>query len=106
MAGEHKTSLTLKVYSEILQNQYNDCDRLVIQLESLSKCNYQLFENGIVILDEIHSLLSHLRSPTMTNRRADVYLYLTHIIKHSKYVIGLDADLADWNIEFLQSIKK
>jgi hypothetical protein len=106
LAGEHTKQLDLKFYLDLKMNDYNLCNRLVIQLESLKKCNYKLFKNGIVILDEVNSLLSHLRSPTMNNKRKDTYLYLIELIKNAKYIISLDADLSDWNIKFLQEIKK
>lgn len=72
----------------------------------MKKCNYKLFKDGIVILDEVNSLLSHLRSPTMNNKRKDTYLYLIELIKNAKYIISLDADLSDWNIKFLQEIQE
>lgn len=38
--------------------------------------------------------------------RKEIYLYLVELIKNAKYVISLDADLSDWNIEFLQKVKQ
>jgi hypothetical protein len=102
LAGEHMKHLGLEFYKDV--KDFRSCKNLVIQMESLERCNYKLFNNGIVILDEINSLLSHLRSPTMNNRRKHVYMYLMEIIKNAKYVIGLDADLSDWNIKFLNEI--
>ena len=106
LAGEHMKELNLKFYLHLKPDEYYNCDRLVIQLESLKKCNYKLFKNGIIILDEVNSLLSHLRSPTLINRRKETYLYLVELIKNAKHVICLDADLSDWNIKFLQEIKE
>ena len=106
LAGEHVKELNLNFYLDLKISDYDNCDRLVIQLESLRKCNYKLFKNGIIILDEVNSLLSHLRSPTLNNRRKDIYLYLIELIKNAKYVISLDADLSDWNINFLQEVKE
>ena len=97
--------LKLEFYSKLDSEKYETCKQLVIQLESLSKCNYKLFKNGVIILDEINSILTHLRSPTMNRRRKETYEYLIELIKNAKYVISLDADLTDWNIEFLQDIK-
>ncbi len=106
LAGEHVNSLNLSFYLNMKsKDEFDTCNRLVIQMESLKKCNYKLFKNGIVILDEINSLLSHMRSPTMNNKRRDVYIYISELIKNAKYIIGLDADLSDWNIRFLQEIK-
>ena len=105
LASEHTKYLNLNFYLNLKSNDYDKCDRLVIQLESLKKCDYKLFIDSVVILDEINSLLSHLRSPTLQGRRTETYLYLVEIIKNAKYVISMDADLADWNIKFLLDIK-
>jgi len=106
LAGEHMKTLDLSFYLDLRVDDFKYCDNLVIQLESLKKCNYKLFKNGIVILDEVNSLLSHLRSPTLNNKRKDIYMYLIELIKNAKYVICLDADLSDWNIKFLEEIKQ
>ena len=106
LAGEHVKSLDLNFYKDLDAMDMKYCDKLVIQLESIWKCNYKLFKNGIVILDEVNSLLSHLRSPTFNNKRSDCYSYLMHIIKNASYVICMDADLSDWNIDFIQQITK
>ena len=103
LASEHMKHINLQFYKDV--KNYSECSDLVIQLESLIKCNYQLFEGGVIILDEVNSLFSHLRSPTLNKRRKEVYMYLVELIKNAKYVICLDADLSDWNIQFLNDIK-
>jgi hypothetical protein len=106
LAGEHMKNLNLSFYLDMkTPADFENCNRLVIQLESLRKCNYKLFKNSIVILDEVNSLLSHLRSPTMNNKRREVYLYLIELIKNASYVISMDCDFSDWNIKFLQEIR-
>ena len=104
LAGEHVKNLGLEFYKNINPTDMKYCDNLVVQLESIWKCNYKNFKNGIVILDEVNSLLSHLRSPTFINKRRECYTYIIEIIKNAKYVICLDADLSDWNIEFINMI--
>jgi hypothetical protein len=104
LAGEHVKHLNLEFYLDL--KNFEKSNKLVIQLESLIKCEYELYKDGIVILDEINSLLSHLRSPTLDKRRKQVYMYLIELITNARYVICLDADLSDWNINFLQEIKK
>ena len=99
LAGEHVKHLNLEFYQNL--TNFEKSNKLVIQLESLIKCEYELYKNGIIILDEVNSLLSHLRSPTLNNRRKHVYKYLLELIQNAKYVICMDADLADWNIKFL-----
>jgi hypothetical protein len=106
LAGEHTKNLNLSFYLDMkTPTDFETCERLVIQLESLKKCNYKLFKNSIVILDEVNSLLSHLRSPTMFNKRRETYLYLVELIRNASYVISMDCDLSDWNITFLQEIE-
>ena len=104
LAGEHVKHLNLEFYQNL--TNFEKSNKLVIQLESLIKCEYELYKNGIIILDEVNSLLSHLRSPTLNNRRKHVYKYLLELIQNAKYVICMDADLADWNIKFLNEIKE
>ena len=106
LAGEHMTELKLELYKNLDYKNMKKCDKLVIQLESLYKCNMHNYNNGILILDEINSLLTHLRSPTMNEKRAINFGCLVNIIKNAKYIICLDADLCDWNIEFIENIRK
>ena len=106
LASEHVKHLNLNFYSNLRYDEFNNCHNLVIQLESLIKCNYSLYKDGIVVLYEVNSLLSHLRSPTLDKRRRDVYMYLIELVQNAKYVICLDADLSDWNIKFLQEIQQ
>jgi hypothetical protein len=105
LAGEHKKTVNLKFYKELSHSEFHYCDRLVVQLESLHKCNYKLFNNGVLIMDEINSLLSHMRSPTMNNRRAVCYKYLMTLIVNAKHIIAMDVDLCDWNISFISEIQ-
>jgi hypothetical protein len=105
LAYKHSIDLKLKYYNSD-NIDFNKCRKLSIQLESLTKCKYILYKNGVVVLDEIHSLLSHFRSKTLDNKRSNIYLCLLELVRHSKYVVSLDADLADWNISFLQEIQQ
>jgi len=102
LAGEHMVDLELNFYKK---TDIKKSKKLAIQLESLYKCKLSNFKDGILILDEINSLLTHLRSPTVTNRRALNFTCLIELIKTAKYVICLDADMCDWNIEFIKKIR-
>ncbi len=105
LAGEHIGDLNLKFYKHLKWNEFMECNRLAIQLESVYKVNTDLFEDGIVILDEVNSLLSHFRSPTVDDKRAVNFRYFVELISTAKYLICLDADLCDWNIEFINKIR-
>lgn len=106
LAREHIKHIDLDCYKDIKSNEIKYSNRLAVQLESIYKIGYKNFKNGVVILDEINSLLSHLKSPTMNNIRSECYLYLCEVIKNAKYIIAMDADLSDWNIQFIKSIRK
>ena len=105
LAGEHLNDLDLKFYKHMNYHDFSTCSRVAIQLESLYKIDYELFENGIIILDEINSFLSHFRSPTVEDKRTINFKYFVELITSAKYVICLDADLCDWNIEFINKIR-
>ena len=106
LAGEHMKHLQLDFYKQMSREQISDSNKLVIQLESLSKCDYTNFIDGTVLLDETSSIMSHFRSSTMVNRRGDSYMYFIELIKNAGKVICLDADLCNWNIEFISHIRK
>lgn len=105
LAGEHTKNMDLKFYKDLDYIGYINATKLVCQLESIWKISYKNFIGCVLILDELNSLLSHLRSPTLNNIRSKCYSYLIEVIKNAKYIIGLDADLSDWNIEFINNIK-
>jgi hypothetical protein len=106
LAGEHMKHLNLDFYKLMTREQIYNSNKLVIQLESLSKCNYTNFIGETVLLDETSSIMSHFRSTTMVNRRGESYMYFIELIKNAGKVICLDADLCNWNIEFISKIRK
>ncbi len=65
---------------------------------------YQKFNNGIIILDEINSLLEYFRSPTLKNYRKKIFLLFIELLKNASQIICLDADLCDMNMTFLFEI--
>ena len=104
LAAKLANDLQLQFYDNKDQFIYDECYQLSIQLDSLCKAEYELFKDGIVVLDELNSLLCYLRSQTLEDKRSDIYCYLVEIIKNARFVIGCDADICNWNIDFLLSI--
>jgi hypothetical protein len=102
LAGEHMIDLELDFYKK---TNISKSKKLAIQLESLYKCNLNNFNDYILILDEINSLLTHLRSPTMANNRSLNFTCLIELIKKANTVICLDADMCDWNIDFINKVR-
>jgi hypothetical protein len=105
LAGEIMGDLGLAFYKTMERKDFTKCDKLAIQLESLHKSNIELFEDGIIILDEINSFLSHFRSVTLDETRRLNFLCLVELIKQARYVICLDADMCDWNIKFINILR-
>jgi hypothetical protein len=90
-------------------------DRLIIQLESLSKLenNNDLFIDelesivpsyDLVVIDEIESILNHFNSETFNGKSRIIFEYLENIIKASNKVISLDGDLNNRSYQFLQTL--
>ena len=106
LASQHKKnfeSLGMVSYQDIEQHEYDDCQNLVIQLDSIIHLDLEKVGNTILFLDEINSLIDYLlNSDTLANRRLLVYNALCIIIGRASYVIGVDADLSDIVIKFFK----
>ncbi len=59
----------------------------------------------LVILDEIESLLNHLSSPTLVDKRNLVCMIMDKLIKDAKWLISLDADFNIRGYDFLCKIR-
>ena len=99
-----------------LNNDYN-ADRLIIQLESLTKINNNqecfIDENttsipsyDLVIIDEIESVLNQFSSTTFNGSGLHTFNYLEQIIYNSKKLITLDGDLNDRAYTFINNFGK
>jgi len=77
---------------------------IALCVDSLWRFSPEDFDNKIVILDEVQSVIKHLlHSSTVRNR--DKILGLFHeAIKRSKQVICLDGLMADWCVDYLYTI--
>ena len=95
-----------------MDNDY-DADRLIIQIESLTKLSNNDFideyteriqQYDLIIIDEIESVLNQFNSPTFKNQSKQVYEYFTELLRFSKKCIFLDGDLSDRGYSFINSI--
>lgn len=77
---------------------------LALCVDSLWRFSPEDFDNKIIILDELMSVIKHLlHSSTIRNR--DKILSLFHeAIRRSKQVICLDGLMADWAVDYLHTI--
>lgn len=76
---------------------------VVIQLESITRLSNIKFDEYVIFLDELNSLLEHLiTSSTFSHHRTLVFSLLIKIVKQSKMIIGTDADISDICIKFME----
>ena len=105
---QHKKDL--KDYAEIDIDIYKDyendndglnkCKNLSLQVDSLPKLHLSNWDNNILNLDEVNSMISHIiQSSTMNKKRTKCFIKLCKLIKKAKYIIGGDADMSDMVIK-------
>ena len=91
-------------------NPYYDPNRLICQIESLHKLldddyfideERRIPEYDLVVLDEIESILAHMRSSTISDKEKTFNL-LRDIVYNAKKVLALDGDFHNRSYEFLK----
>lgn len=80
--------------------------RLIVQLDSVLNTLSMYYEDCVLILDEVNSLLDYMRSQTLYMKRRDVFYKFLDILRKAKYIICLDADLCNYNIDFIKNVTK
>lgn len=86
-----------------LKDGTSDTSRIIIQMESLWKCQ----DSGpydLVVLDEIESLLKQWSSHTMKGKVATNALAFGKIVQNASVVIGMDAFLSQKSIDCLAQL--
>ena len=103
-----------KNYSELTNEGIQQSKRLIIQLDSLVRLNYQDYitlENylpsyDLIVVDEMEGNLNHFNAKTL-KRKEETYDILTRLIQETKKIFCLDGDLHNRSLDFLQNtIKK
>lgn len=92
----------MKMYTE----QDYQSTRLIVQLDSILNTLSMYYEDCVLILDEVNSLLDYMRSQTLYMKRRDVFYKFLDILRKAKYIICLDADLCNYNINFIKNVTK
>jgi len=82
-------------------------DNLVLQIDSIAKLSkglhYEFYTDFVVYLDEFNSLVEYLiTSPTLENKRIEVFYTLKKLLTMCKQIICTDADISDTSLEFLK----
>jgi len=77
---------------------------IALCLDSLWRLNPEDFDDKIIIIDEVKSVIKHLlHSPTIKNRDQILSLF-KEAIQRSRQVICLDGLLADWCVDYIKAI--
>ena len=72
------------------------CIDSIIRFEINDKCSSFDFSNYTVILDEVNSIIKYLYTSSTLNKTRDRVKYmLKYILKNCRQVIGMDADITD-----------
>tara|TARA_R100000654_G_scaffold24805_2_gene47984 strand:+ start:669 stop:3713 length:3045 start_codon:yes stop_codon:yes gene_type:complete len=82
-------------------------ESVVVQIDSIAKLSRGLFygwySDYIIYLDEFNSLVEYLiTSPTLENKRIEVFYSLKELLVHAKQVIMTDADISDTSLQLLK----
>jgi hypothetical protein len=77
---------------------------IALCLDSLWRLNPDDFDDKIIIIDEVKSVIKHLlHSPTVKNRDKILSLF-AEAIQRSRQVICLDGLMADWCVDYIKSM--
>jgi hypothetical protein len=115
----HRQTFTQNVFGEMEMygfcNYMNDLssildkDKIIIQIDSLKHLisdDNMVNAFDIIIMDEIESLLHHLSSHTLSERRTITCTLIEHFVKNAKWVLGMDADFNNRGYEFLCKLRE
>lgn len=83
-------------------NKIKNGRNLVICVDSLLKTSTLMWENYIIFLDELNSMIEHvITSGTLERDRIRIFDKLINAIRRCKMVIGVDADISPLCFELL-----
>ena len=93
-------------YQNVEGRDLEEDDNLVVQIDSIAKLSkglyYNFYEDFVVYLDEFNSLVEYLiTSPTLENKRIEVFYTLKELLLNCKQIICTDADISDTSLELL-----
>jgi hypothetical protein len=81
-------------------------ENLIIQLDSLDRISNYDFSNYIVFVDELQSVFEYLdTSPTFEKKKNKIQKLFKRILKTCHQFIGVDADIQDTVLEYLNPAK-
>lgn len=82
-------------YVHYSDRQNKNLDYYITTCDSLTHINLEDFNNRIVYLDEISSLLHYITMANHVKSKRDIFINFIHILNNSKQIICTDADVND-----------
>ncbi|WLT40663.1 hypothetical protein NON20_26085 (plasmid) [Synechocystis sp. B12] len=95
-------------------HQFGECDYIcdpdlwaAYCLDSIVKFKPEDFDDGVVVIDEVVSVIKHLlfASTEIAKYREKAINLFIESIKRARMVICLDGNMADWVVKFFESIQ-
>ena len=103
-----------KNYSELTNEGIQQSKRLIVQLYSLKRLNYQDYKTlenfipdyDLIVIDEMEGILNHFNAKTLKGKE-ETYNILRRLIMDTKTTFCLDGDIFNRSLDYLQNtIKK
>jgi len=101
-------------YSELTNEGIQQSKRLIVQLYSLKRLNYQDYKTlenfipdyDLIVIDEMEGILNHFNAKTLKGKE-ETYNILRRLIMDTKTTFCLDGDIFNRSLDYLQNtIKK
>ena len=93
-----------KLYNTLKKDEYQETDKIIVQLESLYKIKKQNYD--LIIIDEIESVLKQLTSKITNKNIVETYRTFDYILNNCNTIITADAFLSNNSIDIINSIKQ
>lgn len=118
LARSNGKTFDLKVYNEngLSGQSLTEENKIACQLDSLLRlCTTVEDEEGevrkkatsydIIIMDESESILSHLSSKTLKDKRLAIFKLFVNLVKNANTLIAADADMGERTLTFLRRFR-
>jgi hypothetical protein len=107
-AAFNAAKLNVKCYLDETPQTMSRCSNLIISPDScIHLADHGLYAPYLLILDEFGPLLKYIaHSSTLTKKRKVVHDTVMQVIRIAKYVVVLDADLSDHELEVLATLRE
>jgi hypothetical protein len=101
-----QNKIKMDIYKDLDSNQLNKTNKLIIQIDSITKLDLMHWKNTIIYLDEVSALFSYiLISTTLKDKRVEILNILIDLLNNASYVLCTDADVNDVVLTMFDKLK-